>query len=279
MFPVSNVYQQPQVPLPDPGSLADPDPDPVDEDEAPEPPQAPDPVFQPATLDELNISLAFINLVQSATLDNGNLDEETIDRLRNPPQGLPDIDDLDLLLALKIYLATTKASQDAYKDVGEAISERFPECEFFSIDRLKSKITELTGILPLVNDMCDNSCISYTGPFAELTHCSKCGQFRYDQIQYDASNGEIRKPRKTFLTIPLGPQLQAMWRSRKSAEAMRYRSTRTRQLQAEIRDNNGVIDEYEDFLSGSEYLQAFSEGCIGDHDTALMISIDGAQLF
>jgi hypothetical protein len=109
-------------------------------------------------------------------------------------------------------------------------------------------------------------------------HCPKCGEFRYDQLRYDASNGADRIPRKTFLTIPLGPQLQAMWRSKKSAEAMRYRSTRTHELNEEIQANRGVISEYEDFLSGAEYRKAFNEGRIGDHDTALLLSLDGAQL-
>ena len=114
---------------------------------------------------------------------------------------------------------------------------------------------------------------------SNLTHCPECGQFHYDQIRYDASNGEERVPCKTFTTIPLGPQIQAMYRSKKNAEVMRYRSLRTRQLKEELQANNGILDEYEDFLSGAEYLSAFNEGRIGDHDTTLMLSLDGAQLF
>ena len=265
--------------LPDPGCLDDIGPAMDDGLDAPHAQDNLDPVLPQATLDELNISLAFIHLLRSATLDNGGLDAETVHRLRHPPEGPPEVDDPDLLLAIKIYLATTKASQDTYTTVGEAIEDRFPECHFPSVDGLKKKIRELTGVIPLIDDMCNNSCIGYTGPFAELTHCPKCGEFRYDQIRYNASNGTDRIPRKTFLTIPLGPQLQAMYRSKKNAEAMRYRSIRTRQLKQEIRANNGVIDEYEDFLSGAEYLNAFNEGRIGDHDTTLMLSLDGAQLF
>jgi hypothetical protein len=122
----------------------------------------------------------------------------------------------------------TKASQETYTTVGKAISDRFPECHFLSVDGLKKKIRELTRIIPLVNNMCDTSCIRYTSPYADLTHCLKCGQFRYNQVHYDASNGTDRIPHKTFLTIPLGPQLQAMWQSRKSVEAMWYQSTCSR---------------------------------------------------
>ena len=242
-------------------------------------PQQHEPELEAATLDDLNISLSFINSIRSATLDNGGLDDETIERLRNPPEGPPDVDNPDLILAIKIFLATTKASQDTYTDVGEVISERFPDCDFFSLDRLKRRIRNLTGITPLFYDMCDNSCIGFTGPFADLTHCPHCGTLRYDSIKYDASDGEIRVPCKTFLTIPLGPQLQALWRSTESAQAMRYRDTCTRQVLTELAENGGRMDLYEDFLSGSEYLKAFSDGRIGLHDTTLLLSIDGAQLF
>jgi hypothetical protein len=247
----------------------------------PDPPPAQDLglTVEDATLDDLKIALSFITLIRSAMLENGSIDPDTIDRLRNPEQGPPDVDDPDLILAIKIYLATTKASDDVYKDVGEAISERFAEWDFLSMDRLKRKITTLTGIAPVTHDMCINSCIGYTGPYSDLIHCPACGTLRYDPLQFDASRGVIRIPQQTFCTLPLGPQLQALWRSKKSARAMRYRSTRTRQLLEEIQANGGVLDVYEDFLSGSEYLNAFTKGQIEDHDTALLFSLDGAQLF
>ena len=265
--------------LPDPGCLNDIGPAIDDGPDAPHAQDDLDPALPPATLNKLNISLAYILLLCSAMLDNGRLDAETVHRLRHPPEGPLDVNDPDLLLAIKIYLATTKASQDTYTAVGEAIEDCFPECHFPSVDGLKQKIRELTGVIPLIDDMCNNSCIGYTSPFAELTHCPKCGEFRYDQIRYNTSNGTDRIPCKTFLTIPLGPQLQAMYRSKKNAEAMRYRSIRTRQLKEEIQADNGVLDEYEDFLSSSEYLNVFNEGRIGNHNTTLMLSLDGAQLF
>ena len=181
-----------------------------------------DPTFHPAMLDDLNIMLAFINLIHSATLENSDLDQEIVDRLRNPPEGLPEVESPDLLLAIRVYIAATKASEDTYAAVHEAISDHFPECKFISLDCLKRKIYDLTGITPLVNHMCDNLCIGYTGPFAELMHCPKCGEFRYDKIKYDASHGTTKIACKTFLTIPLGPQLQALWCSKKSAKAMQY---------------------------------------------------------
>ena len=36
---------------------------------------------------------------------------------------------------------------------------------------------------------------------------------------------------------------------------------------------------YNDIFCGLDYLEAVEKGDIGDHDTAVMLSIDGAQLY
>ena len=212
-------------------------------------------------------------------LDNDDLDADMIERLCNPPEGPPDVNDPDLTLAIKIFLVTTKASQSVYTDISKAISEHFPNCDLLSIDRLKWKISNLTGIMPLFYDMCNNLCIGYTGPFTELIHCSYCGILWYEPIQYDASDGEIWIPCKKFLTIPLGPLLQAMWGSTEIVQAMQYHDICTCQILAELAENGGWIKLYEDFLSGSEYLAAFANGRISIHDTIHLLSINGAQFF
>ena len=38
--------------------------------------------------------------------------------------------------------------------------------------------------------MCIDSCVRFTGPFAELEHCPDCGASHYDQDELDKSNGE-----------------------------------------------------------------------------------------
>jgi hypothetical protein len=53
----------------------------------------------------------------------------------------------------------------------------------------------------------------------------------------------------------------------------------TGQLKERILMNNGVISNYKDILLSTEYLNAFGNSHIGDHDTTLMLSLDGAQLF
>ena len=66
-------------------------------------PQQHEPELEAATLDNLNISLSFINSIHSATLDNGGLDDETIEELCNPLEGPPNVDNPDLILCYEPY--------------------------------------------------------------------------------------------------------------------------------------------------------------------------------
>src|SRR5271170_4952840 len=77
----------------------------------------------------------------------------------------------------------------------------------------------------------------------------------------------------------IGPQLQALWRSPKGAEDIKYCQRRTSKLLAELQENEGNIPLYDDILCGADYLQKVVDGEITDDDMVLMLSIDGAQLY
>ncbi|KAF8524534.1 hypothetical protein JB92DRAFT_2541331, partial [Gautieria morchelliformis] len=68
--------------------------------------------------------------------------------------------------------------------------------------------------------MCPNSCMAYTGPFSELEQWRKCSKSCWDPFQFNSSGGKVKHPAQHFHTIPLAPQLQALWRSPKSAIEM-----------------------------------------------------------
>ena len=118
--------------------------------------------------------------------------------------------------------------------------------------------------------MCINSCVAYTGPFKALEVCPVC-----DEPRFDAGN----RPRQVFLTIPIGPQLQALRRNKDKAMALRYRTLHTEALILELADNNGLPKGYSDFFDGSQYMDAFERGLIKEDDIVLMLSLDSAQLF
>ena len=129
--------------------------------------------------------------------------------------------------------------------------------------------------------MCVNTCVAFTGPFAELEHCPnpKCAEPRYDQKKLEETDGLCKEPRKVFTTFPVGPQLQARWKSPKAAEKMLYRWQKTQELRREREASGGIPEVYDDVLSGDAYLSAVEDGAIGQYDTVLMFSIDGAQLY
>ncbi|KAG1846997.1 hypothetical protein DFJ58DRAFT_717251 [Suillus subalutaceus] len=124
--------------------------------------------------------------------------------------------------------------------------------------------------------MCINTCLAFTGPFAHLDQCPRCGEDRWDMKK---STGRKKVARQRYDTFPIGPQLQALWRHPDQAQKMRWREDQTKKIFEELKMTGGVPSVYEDILHGKEYLDACRSGKIKDGDSVLMLSIDGAQLF
>ncbi|KAJ7023773.1 hypothetical protein C8F04DRAFT_969869 [Mycena alexandri] len=129
--------------------------------------------------------------------------------------------------------------------------------------------------------MCINSCVAFTGPRANADACTECGASRWDPQRLADSGGATKVARQTFHTIPLGPQLQALWRSEKGATEMRYRTKKTAEVLAELQQNGGKLSNYDDLFCGEDYIRAVQDGKIAekDSDMVLLFSIDGAQLY
>ena len=224
-----------------------------------------------AHLKDMKLAMEFIQALQDASLDGSKLDKDIIGRLRNPPTYPADVGNPDLQLGLRLFLATVNSSQETYASSREAIMLRHPDNEVPSFDQIKRRIADITGVVPIIEHMCPNSCLAYTGPFASLDVCHECGEQRY--------NDADRTPRQEFYTMPLGPLLQALWRDRHSAERMSYRKRKTQEIIEELQSNNGHLKSINDFLYSMEYLDAVRSGRIQPEDTVLMLSIDGAQLY
>ncbi|KAF8074615.1 hypothetical protein FPV67DRAFT_1354269, partial [Lyophyllum atratum] len=160
--------------------------------------------------EELKIALQFKKALEAASLENGDLDADQLHNLRNPPQTVLNIDDRDLLLSLKLFISTTNASDQVYTDIRADIMDDDPGRAILSHAAVKKVVAELTGVVPIVKDMCPNSCMAYTGPFAKLEACPYCHVTRYDTEQLMSSGGRKKVSRQHFYSIPLGPQLQAL---------------------------------------------------------------------
>ena len=231
--------------------------------------------------EDIKLYLDFVTQINEASLedDGMTMDPDDLSRLRYPPQEPIDIDDPNLRLALDLFLAVGNSSQETYNSARKAIRRRYPDEELFSYDQIKRRVASLSGVIPLAHDMCINTCIAYTGPFRHLECCPYCDESRYDTILLAASNGKTKEPRQQLHTMPIGPQLQALYRSEDSAQRMRYRDLCTEKILRELNLTDGNISSYEDFFHGEDYLEAIRQGRIKEGDPVLMFSIDGAQLY
>jgi len=221
----------------------------------------------------------FIKALQDASLGDPSLgiSPEAVGRLHNPPREQPgEALDPDMRLAIDLYLGNS--SEATYETNRRAILRRFPDTHIPSYYKTKRFVTELTGVESVVHHMCTNSCIAYTGPFLNLEACPICSQPRYDQFRLQASGGKERVPRQEYHTIPIGPQIQALYRDRESATHAQYLRKERERVLLEI-EEHGILGEYSDVLHGSDMIEAFQNELVGGDDIVLMFSIDGAQLY
>jgi len=230
-------------------------------------------------LESLKMTAEFIKDIRNAMLDDLSLglSDEAIHRLRHPSHEQPgcSIDD-DLRAAIKLFL--TNPSEATYEANRAIILDLLPGANIPTYYRVGRIIAEMTGIESVVHHMCINSCVAFTGPFLTLDKCPICDEPRYDQFRLQSTRGRDKVPHQEFHTIPIGPQLQVLYREPGSATATHYlRDERSRVLSAI--EENGFPDKYSDVLHGSDLIEAFRDGCVTDNDIVLMFSVDGAQLY
>jgi hypothetical protein len=138
----------------------------------------PEAVFAPQVAD-LRTSQEFIDALKAATLDDGGLDKEVLQRLRQLLTEPLDVNDPDLRLSLDLFLSCSNASEETYHSSRAAILRCHPDDKVLSYARIKSKMAELSGVVPILHHMCINSCAAFTGPFADLAECLICHEARY----------------------------------------------------------------------------------------------------
>ncbi|GBE82064.1 hypothetical protein SCP_0404420 [Sparassis crispa] len=224
----------------------------------------------------IDTALKFIHELKSNPLViDEKLDKGTQWRLHHPltePMALTP----DEQLSIKLFLADTDGSEKIYNEVREAILEWHPEDKILTHHCVKRKVAEISGITPILEDMCPNSCISYTGPFKDLDICPYCHKHCYDPILL-ASCGD-KKPRQQFNTFPVGPQIQARFRSPESVADMQHQKQIMADVLAELQ-LSGKLDIIEDIPHGSDFWDAYQHGQIAPDDVCLIFSMDGAQLY
>ena len=227
----------------------------------------------------------FIFTLSTATLADPvtKLSLQALERLWDPPHQPLFIDSAGHRHSISTYLTTEHSSEDAYEKICRSTIRNFPGAreveDILSFHKVESFIAGLTGVEKIQHDMCPNSCAAFTGPYSGLEQCPLlCGASRWNQELLQATNGCSKVPAKRFTTIPLGPQLQVLYRDPDQAHQMRYLYERTQQILAELRQT-GSISSVDDITAGWDYLGAVLNGDIKKDDIVLMVSLDGAQLY
>ena len=226
--------------------------------------------------DDLRLTADFVRSLQQATLDDPSLglSDEALERLHNPLHGKPHnaVND-DTRMTIELYLGNP--SEATYETNCAIILHHFLDTDLPSYYKVKRLVSDLTSIESVVHHMCINSCIAYTGTFLELDACPICSEPQYDWYR---SSEEKRIPHQEFHTIPIGPQIQALYRSLESASHAHYLCEERSCVLSEL-EHKEYLDEYSDVLHSTDLIQAFEDDCIGADNIVLMFLIDGAQLY
>ncbi|KAN0119026.1 hypothetical protein V8E52_004798 [Russula decolorans] len=131
-------------------------------------------------MDELKKTAQFICGLRGATLEDSNMQQVDIDRLRSADSGPRlDTEDRHFIKSLRGFLSSTGASQATYNDWRDLLLDCYPDDPFLSFDQMKRRVEQLSGVVPIYHDMCQDTCVGFTGPFIDCEHCPVCGTDRY----------------------------------------------------------------------------------------------------
>ncbi|KAN0111923.1 hypothetical protein V8E52_008013 [Russula decolorans] len=173
-----------------------------------------------------------------------------------------------MLLSMTASFASW-ATYNAWRDL---ILDCYSDDPFLLFDQMKRHVEQLSGVVPVYHDMCQDTCVGFTGPFTDCERCCPlCGTDRYKP--------DTQEPCRQFVTIPLGPVIQALYALPGTAENMHYRERTTTEILEYARTHGGKLKEYNDTTCGRDYLDAIETGKISRDDVLVQFSLDGAQLY
>ncbi|KAJ7820012.1 hypothetical protein B0H14DRAFT_3876438 [Mycena olivaceomarginata] len=224
-------------------------------------------------IEKLNVSLDFIEALETACKASTQLSAADNERLWNPPRERLDTSDPGLCQALRTFMgADAPVTEETFNALCDSTLECHPNAPFPSFYKAKRKLEELTGVSTNETDMCPSSCITYTGPFAKLNKCPypKCGEPRYDQAKLQHG---VCVARAKFWTIPIGPYIQVLWRHLETAEELKHHHKH------HGTPSKAESEHWEDIFHGSDYAKLVRDGVIKPNDMLLLFSIDSAQLY
>ncbi|KIY43734.1 hypothetical protein FISHEDRAFT_62769 [Fistulina hepatica ATCC 64428] len=195
-------------------------------------------------IDNVKVVYQYILFLHNAILKNGGfLDANDIFSLENPPQSLPnDLHDPNFHLSLDNFFACANASDDVYSSIQLNTLYHYPDSKILSLDQIKCRVQNHSGIFSIKHDMCINSCLAFMGPFTDATECPCCSESRYTLL---------------FLLVLVGrnivhirrPQLQVLYCHPETAQDLAYQNL----VAGTLWDFDPENWVYEDIIDGKEH--------------------------
>ena len=194
--------------------------------------------------------------------EDDNEDEEEDDdamqidnRPDSPSKKL--IEGLKLLYLKSLYNFT----ESAYDDIIKIFT-----IENVSLYKVKTHLKNITGLVPIFYDMCENSCICYTEDYESDQVCPYCSSTRFD------AKG---KAKKVMPYLSIKDRLKIQFKDENRAKELLYHHEYITN-----KEQNDDDDDLDDIFDGSIYKELMEENLFIDkRDIAFTASCDGYQIF
>jgi hypothetical protein len=185
-----------------------------------------------------------------------NNDDDDLDRNIMQIDDIPNkkiIDGLKLLHLKSLYNFT----ESAYNDIIKVFTTNN-----LSLYKIKKYLKEITELVPIFYDMCENSCICYTGEYESYQSCPI----------YDAARLDIRgKAKKVMPYLSIINRLKMQFNDKNRAKELLYRYEYI---------TNKSDDDLNDIFDGEIYKKLVDENLFNDkRNVVLTASCDGYQIF
>ena len=132
--------------------------------------------YPPTIILKIQMTLDFIQMVKTSTLASQFEPEELADLLDPWEYESMPSDDPVLKLSLRNFILFMGASQAMYEGVQQNVRASFPDIEGLSYYQAECRARTLSGVITWEHHMCVKTCVGFTGPFANLENCPKCGE-------------------------------------------------------------------------------------------------------
>jgi len=191
-----------------------------------------------------------------------------------PPESLTESE----MLSLKHYIAWRKSNGTvlAY-ELHAAVLQEATGIQILPLYSVRELAKRCGRLYPQKVDICPNSCMAYTGDYANLTHCC---HVRNDVICREPRYGVRGKAKAQMVYISCLDVITAMFANVETATMLRQRDTTLKCVLHLLHKGSDAIRTYSDFADSDVHCHHYQGLGLfqGERDIALALSTDGAQL-